>query len=226
MLESKKDDSLILDHLYLVDSIARVFFRRFKGRIDLDDLTSEGYLGLIDAVSWYSSEKHSSFKVFAAFKIKYHVSDFALSQSWFPRSRIDLLREFNQKSASLCHKMSRYPDVEDVSVALGWDTPKKRKRLNFVDIPKKIDLGIVDSIKHESLQPFDILVGRNIVMAISKSFTRLSSRERFVIEHYFYLGVYKVRISKMLGVSAATVTSIYKRALKKIKAELGDDFLE
>lgn len=62
-------DQLIVDHMDLVRELARCAAKRLPASVQLDELISAGYLGLVEAGNKYIPELHPRFAAYARFRI-------------------------------------------------------------------------------------------------------------------------------------------------------------
>lgn len=76
-------DRLILENQERVEVIARIFYRRVYGNVDLEDLIHEGLLGLMDAIDRFNSrmaysadKKPQLFRAFIDRRIKGAILDY------------------------------------------------------------------------------------------------------------------------------------------------------
>ena len=68
-------DALIQDHMTLVQHVVRSFRGMLPSHVDLSDLESAGYVGLVDAAEKYNPSKHVQFKSYAQFRIRGAILD-------------------------------------------------------------------------------------------------------------------------------------------------------
>ena len=85
-------DALILDHLWLVRSIAYEYFKKIPRSHDYDDLVSVGTLGLIDAANKYKKAV-GEFKPYANIRIKGAIVDFLRDEDPVSRRQRNIVKE-------------------------------------------------------------------------------------------------------------------------------------
>ena len=107
-LKLSKRNQLIEQYAYLVDQIAHRLIMRLPPNIELDDLKSAGFLGLIDAIEKYSEGKGSSFKVYAEIRIRGSMMDELRSQDWVPRSVRQRQNRLQKAIKKLSQKIGTY----------------------------------------------------------------------------------------------------------------------
>ena len=75
-------NAMITHYLYLVVGIVKRIMPQYKGYCDMNDLISDGVLGLIDAVTKYDRSFDTKFQTYAAIRIKGAVLDNLRKQDW------------------------------------------------------------------------------------------------------------------------------------------------
>ena len=68
-------DQIVLENLSLVKAIAIRVRESLPAHVDLDDLVHAGVLGLLDAVTKYSTDKNVAFRAYAKHRIKGAILD-------------------------------------------------------------------------------------------------------------------------------------------------------
>ena len=86
-LAALASDSQISSLLGLVHGIAREVHRRLSGRIEIDELISEGYLALVQCKGRYDPSQGASLATFAYRRIEGAMLDHARKKRWFDASR-------------------------------------------------------------------------------------------------------------------------------------------
>jgi RNA polymerase sigma factor for flagellar operon FliA len=99
-LSPQAREELILEHTPLIRYVAGRIAMRLPAHISLDDLTSAGVLGLIDAVDKFDPNKKVQFKTYAEFRIRGAILDELRAMDWVPRS-------IRKKSTQLEDTMNR-----------------------------------------------------------------------------------------------------------------------
>lgn len=66
MLSKAEQDTLVLEHLYIPNTMAR----KYKGKVEYEDLVQEGVIGLIKAAQKFDPDKGAKFSTFAYFWVR------------------------------------------------------------------------------------------------------------------------------------------------------------
>src|SRR3954452_7367573 len=112
-------ERLILDHLPQVRLIARRIQERLPDSISLDDLVSNGVLGLISAIDNFDPLHNVKLKTYAEYKIRGAILDSLRGLDWAPRQK---RRKSKQIEAAICSAEQRLhasPAEEEIAAELG-----------------------------------------------------------------------------------------------------------
>jgi RNA polymerase sigma factor (sigma-70 family) len=85
MLTLSERNTLILQHLPFAERIAAVQFKKTPSCVQLDELRSAAYMGLVDAASKYDGTK--PFEVYASFRIFGEIKDYLRTLYWNGRGK-------------------------------------------------------------------------------------------------------------------------------------------
>src|SRR5207237_10606666 len=98
-------ERMLLEHLPTVRYIARRIHERLPSHVELDDLVSAGYLGLIDAFEKFDHTKKVQFKSYAQFRIRGAILDSLRTLDWSPRERRRKGRAVEAARRSVSHQV-------------------------------------------------------------------------------------------------------------------------
>lgn len=227
-------DEIVLQYTNLVESVAR----RFAGACEsLEDLTQEGYIGLITAVDLYDATKGVKFSTYATHfiigQIKHYLRDkgkIIKEPAW--------LQELNQKMSrvieSLSQKMGRQPTETEIGQVMGIPEETVAELLTTREVFKvsSLDGGSdkddnnnnpvdPEKIKGQKLVSFQLPMEDKIVL--ETALDRLKTLEQKVIYEFFYLDLNQTEIAKKLGISCNYVSHILRNSTKKLKKILMTD---
>ena len=90
MLTVEQRNELILNHLSLADKIAYSRKRSVPSFVDLDELKSAAYYGLVDAASKFNP-KYKSFSGYAAIRITGSIFDFLRELGWGSKCQYNVM---------------------------------------------------------------------------------------------------------------------------------------
>jgi len=88
-MTTKERNELIVDNISFADRIASIQFKKTPRCVQLDEIKSAAYMGLVDAASKYDGLK--PFKNYAQFRIFGEIKDYLRSLYWFGREKVESL---------------------------------------------------------------------------------------------------------------------------------------
>lgn len=214
--DTKAKDKLIQHNLKLVIHFAK----RYKVKsdfIELDDLISEGILGLIKAIEKFDTAQSSKFPYYASFWINKYITDFIVTQS-------DVIKSPYTKKLS--------NDKIQIEVAkIFQDLQCEIQPEHIHDLNQFTESEINHFFNHKgtiSIEDFNVIPNEEEVednseilkKQIKHNLKNLNTRERFIIKSYFGIDTKKMnlqQIGEVLGVTKMRVSQIKSNCLLKLK---------
>jgi len=126
---SSPKDQAVVDHVYLVEMVARKVARTLPRHAEVDDLVSAGIVGLMDAVAKFDSSRDASFKTYASVRIHGAIMDELRELDLLPRSMRAKGRQLRQVISALQEKLHREPTEAEVATAAYEDVQDVRKAM-------------------------------------------------------------------------------------------------
>lgn len=80
-------DKLIEENLCLINIIANKYINKIKGRYEVDELISEGFLGLVESTKTFKPTKEVKFETWANRNIEYKIKDLIYKDGRYRRQR-------------------------------------------------------------------------------------------------------------------------------------------
>ena len=211
--------------------------KNIPNHITTDDLTSVGFVGLMDAVNRFNPEKKAKLKTYAELRIKGAMIDELRATAWIPRSMRKKIEGINNARMKLEKKHGRKPD--DIEVAksmkmslkeyfkiLQYSTCSNHVRLeDFVsDEHTDSDLDITECLADTTTKsPLEILEERDEFNALISS---LSYKEKMVLVLFHRREFSVEEIGALLKITGSAVSLKKKAAVQKIKKKLNrKDFI-
>lgn len=182
-------DCLIRSNLRFVFQVAS----KYKGRgVDMEDLVSEGNLGLIRAIEKFEPKKNTKLITYAVWWIKYYITEFISNRnnidSW---EKDEDIINFSINENAIYSDEEDYVTYKDVMYTTKDYDEDEERRNNCAEMAK-------------------ILL------------ETLDCRERSIVEKYYGIGGGDLNldeISKEYGISIERVRQIKEKALKKLRTE-------
>ncbi len=213
---------LVKENAGLIWSVAR----RFTGRgVELDDLYQLGCLGFVKAIDGFDLQYGTQFSTYAVPKIAGEIRRFLRDDGAVKVSRCikEQAATIAIKRAKLMQLLGREPTILELSQHTGIP-------------PEEIALAENAMCAVESIQQSngdDGFTLENILsdteseermlekLALRQAVSRLSEREKTVIELRYFHGLTQDRVSKIMSVSQVQVSRIEKKAIAKLRELIG-----
>jgi RNA polymerase primary sigma factor len=221
---------LVESNLRFVLSIAKDY--SWSG-IPLEELSSEGNIGLIKAVGKFDETKGVKFISYAVWWIRQSIMQSIYENGntvRLPINKINNISKINKATDKLYHKLDREPTIQEIVGATELTEKEVKISVNdtmsYVSIDDKIkdgsDSEIGDFIPGETMDDIDTQINLNSLKEqINSVFEGLSAREIRILNMHFGLnGCYEMSLKEIgeeLDLTNERVRQIKEFALKKLR---------
>ncbi|MBR6006020.1 MAG: RNA polymerase sporulation sigma factor SigG [Clostridia bacterium] len=218
-------EEFITGNLRLVLSV----IQRFSGRGEQpDDLFQVGCIGLIKALDNFDTGHNVRFSTYAVPMIIGEIRRFLRDNSSIrvSRSMRDTAYHALQARTRLADKSGAEPRIEDIAKEIGMKESDVIFALEAITEPVSLNeplyrddgdpVYIVDQIRDESENVERWLDS----IAISDGMSRLSERERKILQLRFFAGKTQTEVAEQVGVSQAQVSRLEKAALERMRRHI------
>jgi len=220
-------ERLIQQYMPLVKSLARRHSMRGE---QYEDLVQVGCIGLIKAVDRFDLERRVDFGAFAIPNVAGEIKRYIRDRGWpirVPRRLQELRPGLCACSAQLSAKLARPPTISEISELSGVAEPEVAAALATERIQSPVSLSCVSG--DEDDEGPDDLAGvldggyeRGEQRALlAAGFRALDARERRVLHLQFFAGLSQPQVAREVGISQIHVSRLSRRALVKLRAEIG-----
>ena len=222
----KAQDQLVKANLRFVISVAK----QYVGRgLDIEDLVSEGNLGLIKAAQKFDETRGIKFISFAVWWIRQSILQSLADNSRqvrLPLNQINALNKIKSAENDLEQQLQRKATASELSEYLGVTEDKvnlsitSSQKISSMDTPigDDSDFTLADTFQSSDFADTEIIQS-DILQKINTALNSLTERERFIIINLFGIGVNEmtlVEISNKLDLTSERVRQIKNTAIKKL----------
>lgn len=234
-IKAKKGDQASLDklvkcNLRFVLTIAKEYQ---YGSIDIEDLISEGNIGLIKAVERFDPTKGFKFISYAVWWVRQSIMQYIYENGnmvRLPINKINVIGKVNKATEKLYHKLDREPTLEEIQTLTNFSTDDIKStymdtnRCFSIDqkVSEDSDMEMSDIIPGETLEDIDSKMnGDCLKHEIDSVLDTLTERESQILKYYFGLNGFQEMSLKEIGdkvnLTNERVRQIKELALKKMR---------
>lgn len=220
-------DRLIVAYLPLVGDVAARTRRGLPASVDLADLVSDGYLGLMDAIERFEPELGHDFRSYATPRIRGAIIDGLRAADWVPRAVRRKIRDLAAATSDLELRNGRSPLEAELAVELGVSGARLEVLRAQTSSTRVVSLEtgrLADELTTRASDSDDERAG-----GLRDAVQQLPERERWVISLSYWGHLTLTEIGTVLGVSESRVCQLrghawatLRRALAPCGQERGD----
>ena len=218
-------------YIPLVKYHAQRVWSRLPDGVDIDDLTSSGIFGLIDAVEAFDLTRDVKFETYCAPRIRGAMLDELRSMDWVPRLVRTKAKRLSEATKTLDEKLGRQPTDQELAdyLQISVEELKKltasatavsvvslNKKWSETDSSKEVsELDILEDMKGED--PTERLQKIDTMRLVTKGLKR---NERLILLLYYYQDMTMKEIGATLDLSESRVSQIHSSIVQRLQMQL------
>ena len=224
-------EQLIEQYMSLVRSLARRY--SYRGE-QLEDLVQIGAIGLIKAIDRFDLERGVELTTYATPNIIGEIKRHFRDKGWsvrVPRGLQELNVQLSRLVEQLTVQLARSPTIPELAKAAGVEEEEVLEALEsgraYTSLSLSVgggggdddDLDPLESLGTEEHQ-YEVSEDRAV---LAPGFKALDERERKILQLRFFEGLTQSQIAQQVGISQMHVSRLIRRALEKIREEIGSE---
>jgi len=230
------EDELIARYAPLVRRLALQLAARLPANVELDDLMQAGMMGLLDAVRRYEAQDDAKFETYATTRIRGAMLDELRSQDWLSRGARGKARDIEAAVRRVQQRELRAASEQEIADELGipledyyamLDDAGGVQLVHYEDLSPdegrdtldRMTAGDDDLALHQS-NPLDLLMSRNLHVAVAQAIEALPEREKLLLSLQFEHDLNQKEISAVMGVTEGRISQLRSQAVARIRARL------
>lgn len=220
-------DKLIVQYIYLTRYVIGRVKMNLPQTFSIEDITSFGVEGLIDAIEKYTPDKGARFETYALMRIRGTIIDKIRSQDWVPRSTRKKIKEIKLVAEQLKQSLGRAATTTELAAAMNMEKEKIEALLaDEMQVTSIYDkkgtseesVEVIDTIQDEnSKNPLEQLVDKDVKHELQNALKRLPERERMIMVLYYHENMTLKEIGDTINVSESRVCQLHAQAIMKLK---------
>ena len=229
---------LVEANLRFVVSIAKQYANQ---GVALEDLISEGNVGLIRAAQGFDEKKGCRFITYAVWWIRQAILQTLAENSRIvrlPLNRVNELYRMGRASRELGHELGRAPTTNEIAGQL--DIPRKNIEgmLSIHSTHLSLDRPVYDGsdktfqdmmAAKDAEAPEDALIEDSLRNSVLEMLSTLDAREKTIISLFFGLSTNRrhtlAEIGRTMGISRERVRQLKNRAIGRLQQEFNSEDL-
>lgn len=236
-IDFQNRETLITDCLPLVKFVAHRISARLPAHVELDDLIHSGILGLMDAIKKFEPGRGVKFKTYAEQRVRGAILDGLRDLDWVPRSLRRKKKDIETAYHDLEQHLGRAATDEEVAQHLGMALEDLHRALDDL---KGVTLGTFmeagEDHDGESLisfvpdpdaeDPHVTLQARELRGLLKGAIDRLPTKERFVVQLYYFDELTMKEIGTLLNITESRVSQLHTKSMLRLRGRLKDRQIE
>jgi len=224
-------EQIIIEYAQLVKIVAGRLGMYLGSNVEYDDLVGYGIFGLIDAIDKFDLAKDVKFETYASLRIRGAILDQIRKMDWIPRTVRQKQKKLDEAMKAIEMRTGKVATDEELAAEVGisdeeltnWQS--QLKVTNVVSLNEYVEQGnepVMDARRNSHfIQPEEQVAQDELKQVLSDTLSKLTEKERRVIELYYYEELTLKEISKILEVSESRVSQLHTKALVKMKKKMG-----
>ena len=231
-------EKLLLHYIPLVRIISGRMMISLPNHISMDDIISDGLVGLINAIDLFELKKEVKFETYANIKIRGAILDGLRQMDWMPRGLREKNTILENATRSAEVKSGRAPTDHEIAKELNVSMDEYLSMLNDVKVVSLLSLDstldysegtkrLIDYIEDKNANKPDEIVERAELRSILVfSIKELKEIEKNVIALYYYEQLTLKEIGEVLSVSESRVSQIHTKIIILLRNKIKDYLLK
>jgi len=218
------EDTLVREHLALVQYVVAEIVHRVPNHVSRNDLVSAGMLGLAQAARSFDPARGIAFDRFASTRIRGALLDELRGRDWASRSVRAKARELQAAHDELTNSLGRAPNPDEIARELGVDADSVHRLVNDVHRATVLNYdslvleGDAESfLAISDAGPEDTLLDRERKAYLVDAIEALPPRLRHVVVAYFYEEQSMQEIADELGVTESRISQLRSEAMALLR---------
>jgi RNA polymerase sigma factor FliA len=226
-------EELVVKYQGLVYKLAHKIVRKLKQGTEVEDLISDGMVGLVKAIDAFEPERGFKFSTYATPVVRGSILNGLRRLDWLPERTRTKARHY-QKAVAELEQLGRKPTEEDIAQHMEisakevYDIIADLSSMYMLSLDTPLgtedsDASVGDMVEDTGfVSPDEEYVFEEERDALRESIEKLDEREQDIIKSHYFAGETFESISQRLDVSKQRISQLHLRAVRKMRTTLGE----
>jgi RNA polymerase sigma factor FliA len=207
-------------------------WQRLPDGVELDDLTSAGIFGLMDAIDAYDMDRGVKFETYCVPRIRGAMLDELRTMDWVPRLVRSKASKLGAATRELENRLGRVPTIQELSERMELpikEVEKMQSEANAVGVVS-LNKKWYETDSYKDVREIDILEDKkgedptrrvnktDLMRLVTKGLNR---NERLIIILYYYEELTMKEIGATLDLSESRVSQMHTAIVSRLQQQLG-----
>ncbi len=232
--DGANSNNLVVKLLPFVKRVALQLRGRLPAHVELDDLVSEGILGLLDAVRKFDPARGVTIESYARHRIRGAILDSLRGQDHASRDMRRRIKKIESTCQAIERRLGRPAGDSEMAEAMGLSLTKwyarlaELQRLGFEGPGCRISQDVCKWVDEEDLasgvedDPFALCYRSEQRDILSRALGNLTQRERAILTLYYKDLLTMKQIGSQLGIDESRVSQLHAGAVARLRRAVGD----
>ena len=223
-------NEILRSYLYIVSCSIKKMWVSFGSSEDIEDMTSQGVIELINCIERYDWRKGVQFDSYASIRIRGSIIDYIRKNDWVPRDVRKKAKLLNDTYQDMQSQLGRAPSDKELESRLNISESEINKIrcdelsfnvLAFEELLYNNEITSLEIPDNEmAMYPDNVLLENEFKDKLAEYIDELDEKEKMVISLYYYEELKLKEIAFILGLTASRVSQIHSKALVKLKKRI------
>jgi RNA polymerase sigma factor FliA len=225
-------EMLIVEHLPQVRIVARRIHERLPDSVSIDDLISNGTLGLINAIDNFDASQNVKLKTYAEYRIRGAILDGLRTLDWAPRQKRRMGKQIEAAIARAQQRLGRAPAEEEIAAELGIPLEEYREWVVNTEGLQVADLEVAGSgedgfsllkfaANDASQSPATLLERAELERIVASAIENMPKTERTVLSLYYFEEMNLREIAQIMDLHLSRISQLKTQAILRLRAVMG-----
>jgi RNA polymerase sigma factor for flagellar operon FliA len=227
-------ERLILEHLPQVRLIARRIQERLPDTVSLEDLVSNGVIGLISAIDNFDPAQNVKLKTYAEYKIRGAILDGLRGLDWAPRQKRRRSKQIEAAISTAEQSLKRCPTEEEIAAELSVSIDEYHEWL--VEI-RGLNIASLEGAGHDHGRdllhyipdsgenlPSSLLERAELERLLARFIDDIPMIERTVLGLYYHEELTLREIAEVVHLHESRISQIKSQAILRLRSQMADQW--